>query len=438
MLRTAYRSLKASRPTQTSRTFISTRSISQKFRVIEHVTRCSHTRDRPAGVELGKNNKLRLSVKQYIPKKNNNPGLNDVTLIGAHANGFPKEVYEPLWDDILESLQASGRNIRSIWIADHYNQGASGVLNEELLGPDPSWWDHGRDLMNVINQFQDEIPHPIIAVGHSMGATQLTHLALMHPRLFDALVCIDPVIQIENPSRAYAPPSTYRRDTWPSREEAAKKFAESKFYQRWDPRVLEKWIEYGLRELLTEQYPLNDDQKQLQDRPVTLTTTKAQEVYMFLRPAYHEDRLLFPPSREQEVHPDDLDDFPMYRPEPATIFRNLAHLSCDTLFVFGETSDLSTPEARKKKIESTGLGVGGGGGKAKGQVEEAVLQCGHLVPMERTKECGIVVADYIKRELEKFESLAAKRRAVWDGLTREEKVQINEKWKSHIPKPERR
>lgn len=420
----------------------STRSLSQYFRVVEHVTRCSHTRDRPAGIELGRDEDLRLSIKQYIPKDNSTPGPNAVTLIGAHANAFPKELYEPLWDDIYEALQAKACKIRGIWIADQYNQGKSGVLNEELLGPDPSWWDHGRDLMNVINQFQDEIPHPIIGVGHSMGATQLTHLALMHPRLLDALVSIDPVIQTTNPSRPYAPASTYRRDLWPSREEAAEKFAASKFYQKWDPRVLEKWIEFGLRDLPTEQYP-SDYKEHDNDgghgiSGVTLTTTKAQEVYMFLRPAYHEERLLFPKSRAEEVHPEDIDDFPLYRPEPAIIFRDLERLSCDTLYIFGETSELSDPEARTKKMNTTGVGIGGSGGRAKGKVEEVVLDCGHLVPMERTRECALAIADYIERELQRYETMAAKRKAVWEQLTRVEKVQINDRWRTHIGGPPKR
>jgi alpha-beta hydrolase superfamily lysophospholipase len=36
-----------------------------------------------------------------------------------------------------------------------------------------SWWDHSRDLMNLINQKQDEMPHPLVGIGHSMGGAQL-------------------------------------------------------------------------------------------------------------------------------------------------------------------------------------------------------------------------------------------------------------------------
>ena len=34
-----------------------------------------------------------------------------------------------------------------------------------------SWYDHGRDLMFLLNQFR--IPQPLVGVGHSMGGMQL-------------------------------------------------------------------------------------------------------------------------------------------------------------------------------------------------------------------------------------------------------------------------
>lgn len=40
-----------------------------------------------------------------------------------------QELYEPLWEDLQQLLAERGRRIRSIWIADTSNQGASGLLN---------------------------------------------------------------------------------------------------------------------------------------------------------------------------------------------------------------------------------------------------------------------------------------------------------------------
>lgn len=40
-------------------------------------------------------------------------------------------MYEPLWEDIALQMKRRGKKLRSIWIADVSNQGASGLVNEE-------------------------------------------------------------------------------------------------------------------------------------------------------------------------------------------------------------------------------------------------------------------------------------------------------------------
>lgn len=36
-----------------------------------------------------------------------------------------------------------------------------------------SWLDHSRDLLHIINHFRDDMPRPIVGIGHSFGAAQL-------------------------------------------------------------------------------------------------------------------------------------------------------------------------------------------------------------------------------------------------------------------------
>jgi alpha-beta hydrolase superfamily lysophospholipase len=36
-----------------------------------------------------------------------------------------------------------------------------------------SWFDNTRDLQALIDQKRDEMPHPLVGIGHSMGAAQL-------------------------------------------------------------------------------------------------------------------------------------------------------------------------------------------------------------------------------------------------------------------------
>jgi hypothetical protein len=60
---------------------------------------------------------------------------------------FFKELYEPFLDELFILLKCSGVGIKSVWALDAAHQGASGILNEEVLGDDPCWNDYPRDVV---------------------------------------------------------------------------------------------------------------------------------------------------------------------------------------------------------------------------------------------------------------------------------------------------
>lgn len=254
-------------------------------------------------------------------------------------------------------------------------------------------------------------------------------LSLLHPSLLQALILVDPVIQTENPSKSFAKPSTYRRDIWPSREAARAKFLSSQFYQGWDPRVFEKWLQYGLRDLPTEIYPDGGG-------GVTLTTPKAQEVFSYLRPKYYGTSGIAPErdwAEYGDMHPDDVEEeYSFYRPEPAQIFRKLPELKPPVLYIFGKHSPLATPELRKKKLESTGIGVGGSGGMAEGKVKEAVLDCGHLVPMEMVQQCADEAASFATSVVNQWEDMTQAWQQRWLQKPRQERIGIDDEWRRMI------
>ena len=47
-----------------------------------------------------------------------------------------KELYEPLFEELLKGSQSNGFKIRGIWTADVAMQGQSGILNENTMGND--------------------------------------------------------------------------------------------------------------------------------------------------------------------------------------------------------------------------------------------------------------------------------------------------------------
>jgi pimeloyl-ACP methyl ester carboxylesterase len=292
------------------------------------------------------------------------------------------------------------------------------------------------------------MPHPIIGVGHSVGNYHTTQLALLHPRLLHALVFVDPVLQLDlKINKTMARLSMSRRDVWPTRAAAAASFRKSGFYRAWDPRVLEKWIEFGLRELPTELYPDVKERTDSSDAgdgdgdgdvPVTLTTTVAQEVYYYVRASYRDRRLLQEGGSDEDllrdVHPDDrAGSAPFVRPEMQRLIRTLPELEPSVLYIWGGKSDASTPASRAKSVQATGTGVGGSGGVQAGRVREVVLEdCGHLVGMERPAECAEATAGFVDAEVRRWEA----RERAWDealeGLGRRERVGINDLWREKI------
>ncbi|KAL6890051.1 Alpha/beta hydrolase fold-1 [Trichoderma evansii] len=309
-----------------------------------------------------------------------------------------------------------------------WNQGQSGLLNEKILGNDPSWADHARDLMNLINQKQDSIPHPIVGIGHSMGGTQLSLLSLAHPRLLRSLILLDPVIQVPNGIISPALSSTHRRDIWPSKDAAASRFKTSTFFKSWDPRVLDRWIEYGLRQVPTELYPINDSES---DERSTLTTSKHQELFTFLRSTYRET----PGENYVDKDPAADKEYPgysFYRPEPSQVFHRLPEVRSSVLYIFGAKSELSPSVQREMKMARTGTGVGGSGGAAAGRVKEVVLNCGHLVAMEKVTECANAITLFLRDELQRWRQEKSDFERYWSKMSRKEQITIDKEWANRV------
>ncbi|KAL8243776.1 hypothetical protein R6Q59_010034 [Mikania micrantha] len=413
------------------------------YRILEHKVPCQHIREYPSALAYEEEDVLHLAVKQYIPLDNPNPQPGDVTIIAAHANGFPKELYEPLWEDLLSRTQINGFKIRNIWMADVAQQGASGVLNENLLGNDPGWFDHSRDLLNLINLKRNEMPRPLIGIGHSMGGAQIVNLSYFHPRLFTTVILIDPVIQIKSAelrkdarTPSVARMSTFRRDTWPSRSEAATSFRKSAFYQTWDQRCFDRWIEHGLRSLPTPSHPQQNTQQ------VTLTTPISHEVFTFLRRNY--EGYTSPASPDSpnpanrkthpDIHPAIETVSPFYRSEAPATFMNLSALRPSAFYIFAELSTTSTPAFNEAKLKNTGVGWNGSGGVEEGKVDSVTMKgVGHLAPMEDVAGCADVVAAWIGREYRGWRSDWEERDRVWvKGKELREKQEVEQEWKDKM------
>lgn len=266
-----------------------------------------------------------------------------------------------------------------------------------------------------------------------MGGFHLTNLALMHPRLFTSLILIDPVIQREpNPEGNYAPAkaSAKRRDRWPGREVARTSFKKSKFYQTWDPRVLDLWIEHGLRDLPSKLYPSHEDNE------VTLRTSKHQEVLTFMRGNLPGPLNPNPSTDPNPLTHGDVDlSFPgispFYRPEALAVFKRLPFLKPSVLYIFGSKSNLSEPHLRAEKMAITGSGVGGSGGAAKDRVREVVLDAGHLIPMEKVAETASQCSQWLSHELARWQTDEKTIAQIRQAISKDKRAQMTDEFLKH-------
>ncbi|KAG8408405.1 hypothetical protein J3459_017816 [Metarhizium acridum] len=225
----------------------------------------------------------------------------------------------------------------------------------------------------------------------------------MHPRLLDSLVLIEPVIQMQNGGVIPAVLSTRRRDAWPSTQEAVSKFKGTKFYQAWDPRVLDRWVKYGLRRGPTELYPEADGEQ------ATLTTTKHQELFTFLRPTYRSESA------------------------DAIVDRDPLGAGIPGVSVLPARAGTRLPaDRRQEKMARTGTGVGGSGGAEAGRVRQAVLDCGHLVAMEKVAESADAIGEFLGEDLARQSKERKKFGRRWKEKTRREQFTIDERWASEV------
>lgn len=263
----------------------------------------------------------------------------------------------------------------------------------------------------------------------------------MHPRLLSGLILIDPVIDIPSVNSSntggsrLARLSTFRRDHWPSKEEAATAFKKNKFYQSWDERVLDRWLDVGLRETPTSLYPKTEGDAEA--KPVTLLTPKHQEVFTFLRPNFDgmdkDGRMIWDRSATPDLDLESGEVYPFYRPEPSSTFKRLPYVRPPVLYMFAGKSNLSSPDLREQRMSTTGVGVGGSGGATEGRVKQVFFEdAGHLIPMEIVDESADAAAEWLAQEMERWAQQEKEFHARWRGKTQVEKQTVSEEWKQEI------
>jgi len=159
-------------------------------------------------------------------------GRGDHRLVFIHANGFCKEV----WDPVIEELPDVG-----YLTLDQPGHGGSST-------PDPpfDWWQFSRAALEVIDDAGAERP---IGIGHSSGAATLAMAEIVRSGTFERLVLVEPVL----------PPPPYRRidqhpliagalrrtRSFPTSDAAFASYHGRGPFAHWDDRALRAYVEHG-------------------------------------------------------------------------------------------------------------------------------------------------------------------------------------------------
>ena len=185
--------------------------------------------------------------------------------------------------------------------------------------------------------------------------------------------------------------------------------------------MFDRVIDYGLRDRPTPEHP----------NAVTLTTPKAQEVYIFGRPD--------PPFPGYEPAPDYASRTPetrlvkgFYKYDVIHIKRALSNLHPPTLYIWGTASDIGNSAYPQRVLDQTGIGEEGGGGVKAGQVQSKYIEGGdHLMPYKMPGKVAESVAEWLHVEARKWDEEARRRKREQPGF---EPGVLNPLWMERISK----
>jgi pimeloyl-ACP methyl ester carboxylesterase len=158
--------------------------------------------------------------------------IGEPELVLVHANGFCKEVWRP----VLEDLESHG--YVSI---DQPGHGGSDA-------PDPpfDWWDFGRNALAVIEEVGADRP---VGIGHSSGAAALAMAEILRPGTFERLVLVEPIVDpgpyVREEGHHLANGAMRRRATFDSYEHALGSYRDRGPFRGWDDRALEAYVTHG-------------------------------------------------------------------------------------------------------------------------------------------------------------------------------------------------
>lgn len=160
----------------------------------------------------------------------------------AHANGFPPEAYQFLFNRLTNDYQIIGSKARPLWTPP---QDPKQLTNWSLFA---------RDLIAFMDAHGLK---KVIGMGHSMGGIVSLLAAHERPDLFEKIILLDPVVLAQKFTfilRLLPKPllkrivpiakvSSNRKDQWASKEEVLKLWRSKKVFHAFSDQALQQLVE---------------------------------------------------------------------------------------------------------------------------------------------------------------------------------------------------
>lgn len=209
-----------------------------------------------------------LTAVNYYPYRGSDATNKVENVHFFHANGFPVGVYEQFITTLTQDFAVHALHGRATW--------------PNSQPPNSGKWDiYANDLIEYI----EHLGKPIIAIGHSMGASSTVLAANKRPDLFKALVLIEPAMVNRPlgtlikllPKKVMAKTKLVKGtlgkpDTWDSVEDYLKYIKKFKNYQGFTDETFELFTQHAISK--------NTDGKQ------QLVFPKAWEAHNYTQPPY--------------------------------------------------------------------------------------------------------------------------------------------------------
>jgi len=165
-----------------------------------------------------------------------------------HANGF----CAGMWDEVAQGIRQRFRVVA----LDARGHGDSSKPEDPHAY---AWERFVDDLLAVAEPLARAAGGRIaLGLGHSFGGAAMLLAASRRPELFERLVLVDPVIRDpswdgyvppgESPGAHLAARARRRRDVWPSRAAALRRWSERELFASCTPRALELYAAEGLHQ----------------------------------------------------------------------------------------------------------------------------------------------------------------------------------------------